>query len=120
MAWEAASTTISNAVSVTGTTYGDSSSVVSLNPGELCQLYVYSDTNGTTDDLIVGIFPTEDGGTTYPTVPAQTFTVPYVSDPDSKPFLVSGWSAFKLMYKGSGATDTFTVTTKARKDGVSA
>ena len=121
MGWEASpGTKISDAASVTGTAWGDSSSMVSLNPGEGCQLHVDSDTNGTTDDLVVGVFPSHDEGSTYPTVPSQTFTVPYAADPDSKSFFITGWAAFKLMYKGSGATDTFTVNTWARKDGISA
>lgn len=121
MSWESAPVTIMDGATITGTSWDtDESSAVSLNPGELCEVYVYSDTGGTTDDLIIGVFPSPDGGTTYPTQPVQQFTVPYVDDPDSKMFIISGWSSFKLKAKGSGATDTFTVTIKAKKDGVSA
>ena len=35
-------------------------------------------------------------------------------------FIVTGWAAFQLQYKLSTGTDSSTVTTRARKDGVSA
>lgn len=122
MAWEASpGTLISDDVSVTGTTWADSSSMVSLNPAELCVIEIESDPPATpTNDLVVGVFPTLDGGTTYATLPVLTFTVSNSTDPLYRLFSVIGWPAFKLMYKLTGSTDTFTVRARARKDGVSA
>ena len=121
MAWEASpGTTISNDVSINGTSWQDSSTMVSLNPGEMCVVEIESDPPATpTDDLIVGVFPTLDGGTTYSSDPAMSFTVDNGTDPLYKLFTVIGWPAFKLMYKLDGSTDTFTVRARARKDGVS-
>jgi len=120
MAWEASpGTQISTSASVNQTTYGDSSSTVNLNPGESCLVTVDSDTNGTTDDLIVGVFYSNDG-TNWDDDPNRSFLVDKDTDPHQKSIIVSGPPHFKLMYKGTGSTDTFTVQAYARKDGVSA
>jgi len=120
MAWEAAATIISNDVSVSGTTYSQSSTTVYLNPGESCQIEIESDPpSSPTDDLVVGVFPTIDGGTTFSNTAAIEFTIDNGTDPLYKNFVVTGWHGFKLMYKLTGSTDSFTVRARSRKDGIS-
>jgi hypothetical protein len=122
MAWETSPIIISDDVSIQGTSWQDASNPVSLNPNEAAMIEIEFDPPTTpTEQLIVGVFYSIDGGTTYDSEPARTFTLPEdVADPYYKNFFVVGPHTFRLQYKMSSTSDTATVRARSRKDGVSA
>lgn len=123
MAWEAAATTILDGETMDDDAYSGTtpSSAVSLNPGEGCQLeFEYDAPASPTDDCVVGVFVSIDGGTNWSDEPVMEFTVDSATDPNAKPVFITGWHTFRVTGKMSGTTDTTgTLTVKARKDGIS-
>jgi hypothetical protein len=97
------------------------SQLIALEPGEWAAMQVEADFPVTpTDHLIVAIYPTIDGGTTYANTPDREYIVDKGTDPNRFPFIVSGYPGFRVGVRRSGATDTITsAILKLKKSGVS-
>ena len=71
------------------------------------------DSSGTTDDIIVGVFPSIDG-TDFDDEPEFQMTCSSDGSDDQKSFFVYDYAYFKIGVKTSGTTDTFDYRIKYR------
>lgn len=115
MAWSTESSETKNSV-----TTEQFSSNITLNPGETAHCEVDVDFPTTpTDNCVVSVYGSVDGGTDYDDVPVFSFEVDNGVDPCQASFLVYGLYSFRIGVKRSGTTDTITsVVIRWKKDGI--
>lgn len=101
-------------------TFGASTNIP-LNPGETADVYVkFVPAASPTDSLVISVYGSLDGGTTYDLVPVLTFMLDKGANPNSVSFLVAGYYSFRVGVKRSGTTDTIvSADCSYRRDGVS-
>lgn len=92
----------------------------SLNPGEHVAIQVDVDfPSSPTDDAVVAVYPSVDGGATYANTPAVEFTVDRALDPNRAPYLFTGYPGYRVGIRRSGVTTVFTsATLRLKKSGV--
>lgn len=117
MAWSAETSVTQANVGNTETTLDD----ITLSPGEIASVVVIANPDGTTDDGIVRVFRSTDGGTTFATEPELSFTLENAgSGTDvSKGFTLAGAQTLRIVGLSSGSTDTVDFTVDWQTDGVS-
>lgn len=95
---------------------------ITLNPRELIHVEVDVDFPGSpTDDAVISVYGSLDGGTDYDDTPAMQFAIDSDTDPNQASFVVVGLYSFRIGIKRSGTTDTIPfANARHRKDGVSA
>lgn len=89
-------------------------------PCMACELWIHADTDGTTDALLVEIFPCEDGDTALRASEASDSRtlLTHVIDPYRVAWHVDwtvGFGHFQVKASLIGTTDTITTTIKARR-----
>ena len=95
---------------------GQSSENIDLSQWEGVHCYVQADfPPGPTDDLVIEVLSSNDGGTTYDSIPIFSFTVDNSNGNDNVSFIVTSVYSFKVLFKSSGATDTINVLFRYRK-----
>ncbi len=112
MAWDTSKTQIRTSVSVSGTTWGNDSSIVTLTPGETIDLQLEGVfPNPATDDLEFRVLKSLDDTTeVWDTEAYLQGTIEKSNGATKrKGFTVFGVKKFKLQFRLSGATDSVTV-----------
>jgi hypothetical protein len=121
MAWSNQSATqLTNITTEQFFSFGGSTHVA-MNPGETHHLQVKMNPPASpTDDMVVSVYSSPDGGTTYDDTPFIQFSVSRTPDPDRASVSISGIRGYKVGVKRSGSTDTITdADAILAKDGVS-
>ena len=97
------------------------SALITLNPGEWAEFEANINFPATpTDHALIAIYPSIDGGGTYANTAYPEFTVDKALDPNRYPFIITGYSDFRIGVRRSGTTDTITsADLKYKKSGVS-
>ena len=95
---------------------GTDSENIDLSQWEGVHCFVEADFPGPpTDDLIVEVLASNDGGTRYDTVPLFSFTVDNTNGQDFVSFIVTSVYSFKIKFKSSGTTDIINVLFRYRR-----
>ena len=95
---------------------GQDSENIDLSQWEGVHCFVEADfPGGPTDDLVIEVLASNDGGTRYDTVPIFSFTVDNANGADNVSFVVTSVYSFKINFKANGATDVISVLFRYRR-----
>jgi hypothetical protein len=121
MAWSHSAAT--QLVSITAEQFFSfsASTHVAMNPGETHHLQVnFNPPSSPTDDLVVSVYASPDGGTTFDDTPYIQQSIARTPDPDKASISIAGIRGYRVGVKRSGSTDTITSADAIlAKDGVS-
>ena len=95
---------------------GTDSENIDLSQWEGCHCFVEADfPGGPTDDLVIEVLASNDGGSNYDTVPLFSFTVDNGNGADNVSFIVTSVYSFKVHFKSSDTNDNINVFFRYRR-----
>lgn len=95
---------------------GTDSENIDLSQWEGVHCFVEADfPSGPTDDLVIEVLASNDGGSRYDTIPLFSFTVDNANGQDDVSFIVTSVYSCKIKFKSSGSTDVISVLFRYRR-----